>query len=44
MWKGVNAEGHATLYTELAEGDGQLEWQQTFVTGLGYRKMPTPQI
>ncbi|CAJ0541095.1 Ff.00g078790.m01.CDS01 [Fusarium sp. VM40] len=44
MWKGVNAEGHATLYTELAEGDKQLEWQQTFVTGLGYRKMPAPQI
>ncbi|KAM0191684.1 hypothetical protein ACHAPA_008294 [Fusarium lateritium] len=44
MWTGVSGEGHATLYTELAEGDKQPEWQQTFVTGLGYRKMPVPQI
>ncbi|KAM0347363.1 hypothetical protein ACHAPU_004883 [Fusarium lateritium] len=44
MWNGVTAEGHATLYTELAEGDEQLEWQQTFVTGTGYKKLPIPQL
>ncbi|KAF4997557.1 hypothetical protein FGRMN_3762 [Fusarium graminum] len=44
MWNGVTAEGHAALYAELAEGDEQLEWQQTFVTGLGYRKLPVPQF
>ncbi|KAF4452309.1 hypothetical protein F53441_4827 [Fusarium austroafricanum] len=38
MWNGVSGEGHAKMYLELAEGSEQLEWQQTFVTGLGYKK------
>lgn len=38
MYTGLNGEGHAKLYVDLAEGDQQLPWQQTFVTGLGYKK------
>ncbi|KAF4955911.1 hypothetical protein FSARC_11726 [Fusarium sarcochroum] len=38
MWTGLSGEGHAKLYTELAEGTEQLDWQQTFVTGVGYVK------
>ncbi|KAF5679432.1 short-chain dehydrogenase [Fusarium heterosporum] len=44
MWNGATAEGHAALYLELAEGDEQLEWQQTFVTGVGYIKLPVPEF
>ncbi|RGP81287.1 short-chain dehydrogenase [Fusarium longipes] len=43
MWKGATAEGHAQFYTELAE-DGSREWYQTFVSGLGYRKLPAPKL
>ncbi|KAJ4245485.1 hypothetical protein NW762_013994 [Fusarium torreyae] len=38
MWTGLSGEGHAKMYTELAEGIEQLEWYQTFVTGIGYVK------
>lgn len=38
MYDGPTAEGHAKLYVDLAEGTKQLHWQQTFVTGLGYKK------
>ncbi|QPC76860.1 hypothetical protein HYE68_007612 [Fusarium pseudograminearum] len=41
MWNGVSAEGHAQFYLELAE-DEPREWYQTFVSGLGYRKLPAP--
>jgi hypothetical protein len=44
MWDGTNGDGHAQLYIELAEGAEQLDWQQTFVTGLGYKKLGTPTI
>jgi hypothetical protein len=38
MYTGLSGESHAKLYTELAENEEQLPWQQTFVTGLGYKK------
>jgi NAD(P)-dependent dehydrogenase (short-subunit alcohol dehydrogenase family) len=43
MWNGATAEGHARLYVELAK-DEPREWYQTFVSGLGYRKLPVPKI
>lgn len=33
----ISGEGHAKHYVELAEGEKQGPWQQTFVTGEGYK-------
>ena len=33
----VDGEAHAKLYLELAEGETQRAWQQTFVKGVGYK-------
>ncbi|KAH7305842.1 hypothetical protein B0I35DRAFT_483598 [Stachybotrys elegans] len=38
VYNDLSGEGHAKLYTDLAEGPQQLPWPQTFVTGLGYKK------
>ncbi|KAI1032771.1 hypothetical protein LB504_006232 [Fusarium proliferatum] len=38
MYSGATAEGHAQFYFELAEGKEQQVWQQTFVSGQGYKK------
>lgn len=38
MAAGVDGPGHANLYYELAQGDSQGEWHQTFVAGKGYTK------
>ncbi|KAI1050953.1 hypothetical protein LB505_013946 [Fusarium chuoi] len=38
MYNGATAEGHAQFYVELAEGKEQQVWQQTFVSGQGYKK------
>jgi hypothetical protein len=38
MFTDLNGDGHAALYTELAEADSQRPWLQTFVTGKGYKK------
>uniref|UniRef100_A0A0D2Y378 NAD(P)-binding protein n=1 Tax=Fusarium oxysporum (strain Fo5176) TaxID=660025 RepID=A0A0D2Y378_FUSOF len=38
MYSGATAEGHAQFYVELAEGKEQQVWQQTFVSGQGYKK------
>ncbi|RGP66124.1 short-chain dehydrogenase [Fusarium sporotrichioides] len=43
MWNGPTAEGHAQFYIELAK-DETRDWYQTFVSGLGYRKLPAPNI
>jgi len=34
----VDGEAHGNFYVELAEGQGQGPWQQTFVSGVGYKK------
>jgi len=44
MWNGVTAEAHAELYVDLAEAEEQREWYQTFVSGIGYKKLPAPKI
>jgi hypothetical protein len=38
MYTGLSGDGHAALYAGLAENTEQLPWQQTFVTGSGYKK------
>lgn len=38
MYNGATPEGHAQFYVELAEGKEQQVWQQTFVSGQGYKK------
>ncbi|RFN52070.1 short-chain dehydrogenases protein [Fusarium flagelliforme] len=44
MWNGVTAQAHADLYVDLAEAEEQREWYQTFVSGIGYKKLPAPKI
>ncbi|RBR09628.1 uncharacterized protein FIESC28_09740 [Fusarium coffeatum] len=44
MWNGTTAEAHAELYVDLAETEEQREWYQTFVSGIGYKKLPAPKI
>lgn len=34
----LSGEGHAKHYIELAESEKQGPWQQTFVTGEGYKR------
>ncbi|KAF9778514.1 hypothetical protein IL306_003966 [Fusarium sp. DS 682] len=38
MWNGATPEGHAQLYVDLADYKEQQAWQQTFVSGQGYKK------
>jgi hypothetical protein len=33
----IDGDAHGKLYLELAEGKEQGPWQQTFVTGVGYK-------
>ncbi|KAJ4003628.1 hypothetical protein NW752_011053 [Fusarium irregulare] len=44
MWKGVTAEAHAKLYVDLVEAEETRDWYQTFVSGIGYKKLPAPKI
>lgn len=37
VYNAIDGEAHAKLYLELAEGKTQEPWQQTFVSGLGYK-------
>lgn len=34
----IDGEAHAEFYAQLAEGESQGPWQQTFVKGSGYQK------
>jgi hypothetical protein len=36
----VDGEAHGKLYLELAEGESQGPWQQTFVKDVGYKQFP----
>lgn len=38
MYKGITASAHADYYVELAEGESQGPWLQTFVAGKGYKQ------
>ena len=35
---GVDGEAHAELFLQLADGESQGPWQQTFVKGVGYKQ------
>ena len=37
VYNAIDGDGHAKLYLELAEGKTQGPWQQTFVSGTGYK-------
>jgi hypothetical protein len=37
VYREISGEAHATHYLELAEGEEQGPWQQTFVRGQGYK-------
>jgi hypothetical protein len=37
MYTGLGGEGHALHFVKLIEDKAQGPWQQTFVTGKGYR-------
>jgi len=37
----IDGAAHAKHYVELADGDKQGPWQQTFVKGVGYKAFPT---
>ncbi|KAG6364699.1 hypothetical protein INS49_006303 [Diaporthe citri] len=39
VYSAVDGPAHANFYTELAEGTSQGPWQQTFVKGVGYKKL-----
>ena len=36
----LDGEAHAKLYVQLADGESQGPWQQTFVKGVGYKHFP----
>ncbi|KAK7934862.1 hypothetical protein PG985_000357 [Apiospora marii] len=38
MYNDLNGDAHADMYTELAEGESQGPWSQTFVKGVGYKE------
>jgi hypothetical protein len=33
----IDGDAHGKMYLELAEGNEQGPWQQTFVKGVGYK-------
>lgn len=37
VYNAIDGDAHAKLYVELAEGKEQGPWQQTFVSGIGYK-------
>lgn len=37
VYNAIDGDAHAKLYLELAEGETQGPWQQTFVPGTGYK-------
>lgn len=37
VYSAIDGDAHAKLYLELAEGKTQGPWQQTFVSGTGYK-------
>ena len=37
VYSEIDGDAHAKLYLELAEGKEQGPWQQTFVSGIGYK-------
>jgi hypothetical protein len=37
VYSAVDGDAHAKLYVELAESKEQGPWQQTFVSGIGYK-------
>jgi hypothetical protein len=39
-YSSIDGEAHAKFYLELAEGESQGPWQQTFVKGVGYKHFP----
>jgi len=41
VYAGVDGDAHARLYLELSEGKEQGPWQQTFVSGTGYKDFST---
>lgn len=41
VYNAIDGDAHAKLYLELAEGETQGPWQQTFVSGIGYKDFST---
>ena len=39
-FRDIDGEAHGKIYLELAEGEEQGPWQQTFVKGVGYKHFP----
>ena len=37
VYSEIDGDAHAKLYLQLAEGKAQGPWQQTFVSGVGYK-------
>lgn len=37
----IDSDAHASLYWDLAHGERQGPWMQTFVSGVGYKSFDT---